>query len=118
MKKRILNRLLSLARDSPFDTKFNLVAAIVDGNTPLAIARNEMKTHPLQNKFKKNKYSDYLHAEIAAIKQAVKLIGHDLKGHDIYIVRIGKDGKPRLAKPCEGCQSAIEAFNLRKVFHT
>jgi len=67
----------------------------------------------------------YLHAEIDAIKNALRLIDQDqLSKCDLYIVRVKrKSSKDRafvygLAKPCPGCKRAIANFNLRNVFYT
>jgi tRNA(Arg) A34 adenosine deaminase TadA len=73
----------------------------------------------------KNQDSIYLHAEIDAIKNALRLITQDqLAKCDIYIVRIkhpdngSSSWVEGLAKPCSGCMRAITSFGLKKVFWT
>jgi len=73
----------------------------------------------------KNQDSIYLHAEIDAIKNALRLITQaQLAKCDIYIVRVkhpdngSDDWTEGLAKPCPGCRRAIESFGLKRVFWT
>jgi deoxycytidylate deaminase len=74
--------------------------------------------------FGKNQDSLFLHAEVDAIKNALRLISVDqLSKSELYVVRVkrveGKKGWFKgLAKPCEGCQRAIETFNLKAVHYT
>lgn len=96
-----------------------LAACVVKRNKIMSFGHNKNKTHPLQNKFNKHPQANYLHAEIDAIKNALKRYSvDDLIGSTIYVVRTKKDGSEGLAKPCKGCMQAIESFGIAKVIYT
>lgn len=76
---------------------------------------NQRKTHPLAIQYGKNEWSVYLHAEINAIRNALKR--HNLSvlsNSTLVVVRI-KAGKLAYSKPCIGCQRAINEFNIKRV---
>lgn len=79
----------------------------------LSVGKNSyFKSHTLQaHHAKKVGRPDaiYLHAEVHAITKCKDLS----KAHKIVVFRYGKEGRPLLAKPCEVCQSAISAANIR-----
>lgn len=83
-----------------------------------------MKSHPFQLQYSKNKDAIYLHAEIAAIKNAFRILDlKDFKYTSLYICRVkkfarGSDWMFGMAKPCAGCQKAIAEFDIRNVFYT
>ncbi len=96
-----------------------LAACVVKRNKIISFGHNKNKTHPLQNKFTKHPEAIYLHAEIDAIKNALKRVStEDLLGSTLYVVRTKKDGSEGLAKPCKGCMQAIESFGISKVVYT
>lgn len=84
-----------------------------------------MKSHPMAARFSKNEQAIFLHAEVAAIKNALREIEvTDLEKMEMYICRVKKP-KPfskrwvwGLAKPCIGCQRAIAEFGLKRVVYT
>lgn len=102
-----------------------LAAAIVRNNKIISIGMNSMKSHPLQAKYGKNQHAIFLHAEISAIKNALREIDvDDFHKCDIYIARIKKE-KPftkkyiwGLARPCAGCERAIAEFGIKRVVYT
>lgn len=100
-------------------------AAIVKRNEIISFGFNSMKTHPLMRKYGKNKESVYLHAEISAIKNALRTMSiQELNGSDLYICRVKKTAPYAkgyvwgLAKPCEGCARAIIDFGIKNVYYT
>lgn len=90
------------------------VAAII--RTPYGrefVGVNSRKTHPLQAKFGKNDKAICKHAEVDAIVTALRWIDtDDLRGSIIYVARAKADGSDGMAKPCEGCQKALIAFDF------
>lgn len=102
-----------------------LSAAIVHKGRIIAIGMNKMKSHPFQARFGKNKDAIFLHAEIAAIKNALRILdAKDLKNTSLYICRVKKEERDRqdwvdgLAKPCPGCLRAIAEFGIKQVVYT
>ena len=97
--------------------RFDLTAFAYDKRGRLlAVGRNSyIQTHPLQAKFAKKAgrpQAIYVHAELAALMKARQQV------HKLVVFRYNKDGSPGNAKPCEICQLAIEAFNVKYVEHT
>ena len=131
MNRRMNNRdrkyikiLMKIAEGLPLSACARVAACIVIKNELIAIGVNESKTHPLAKRFSKNAHAIYLHAEIAAIKNALRLIHvDDLKSATLYVARAkraSRDGPwvEGIAAPCEGCARAIMSFGIRKVVYT
>jgi tRNA(Arg) A34 adenosine deaminase TadA len=95
-------------------------AVIVIKNKIVGLGFNQMKTHPFQAKFSKNKDSVYIHAEIHAIKNALRSIDvDDLRYADLYVTRVMNGNSKRgMSKPCEGCVGAIVEFGIKRVYYT
>lgn len=124
VKKDILDTLAKVAAAND-GSNIRFAAAIVRGNKIVSVGFNHMKSHPLQAKYCKNEHAIFLHAEIAAIKNALKELSvEDLSKTDLYITRVKKPKSFSkkfvwgLARPCCGCQRAIEEFGIRGVVYT
>ena len=123
--ERRLNDLFNLARDHRAENLSSLAASIYIGNRLVSYGFNSRKTHPLQYKYSKNDNAICIHAEIDAIKNALRSVSvENLSSATMYIAR-AKSPAPRkpktlrgLAKPCDGCARAISAFNIRNVYWT
>jgi deoxycytidylate deaminase len=124
ISKNVINTLSKVAEANDEYPRARLAAAIVRNNKIVSIGINRMKSDPLQARFGKNKEAIYLHAEIHAIKNALREVSvDDLKDCVLYICRVKKpeSNKPyewALAKPCEGCSRAIVEFGIKKVIYT
>lgn len=121
MKREKATLNLAIGNDGTAGAK--VAAAIYYGNQLISVGYNSRKTHPLQKKYGKNGHAIHLHAEIDAIRRAVKVLP-SLDGCDIFIARVKRPSKlsknwiPGTAKPCIGCQRAIYAFGLRRIYYT
>jgi deoxycytidylate deaminase len=125
VKTDILYTLAKVAEANDSETNVKFAAAIVKGNKIISIGFNSMKSHPLQARFGKNEEAIYFHAEIHAIKNALREITIDeFEKTDLYIARVKKPTSYTdkyvwgLAKPCEGCKRAINEFGIRNVVYT
>lgn len=123
MNKRFKQTLTDLAiANIGIRNRIKLAAGVVYKNRLVAVGVNSYKSHPLMTKFGKNPEAIYLHAEVDAIKNALRVLSlQELEKSDILVVRVKKDGhdyKTCLAKPCDGCARAIQAFNLRNLYYT
>lgn len=99
--------------------KHQITALIYDKkNRLLSIGRNSyVKTHPLQARLARAEGEPskvFLHAEVAAI---VRLRTEAIP-HRIAVLRFGRDGTPRTARPCRICQRAIREAGIKVVEHT
>lgn len=113
-----LHDLLTVAHDmSDFD-KHKHAAAIYIGNKMISFGVNQLKSHPLQKKFGTNGDAIYLHAEVDAIRNALKRVNvYDLRNATLYVTK-SKQGVAGMSKPCVGCQRAIMHFGIKNVFWT
>ena len=125
MNKQIIDMLTEVAKanDVPFPAR--VAAAVVHRNKLISVGMNKDKSHPMQKRFQSNKEAIFLHAEIDAIKNAIKKVDDVdfLQKCVVYIVRVKKNGKKGdwiwgMAKPCAGCMRCIEAFLLKGVVYT
>lgn len=123
---KMFQELKLIAQDLTPVGQARIAAALVVKRDVLAYGTNKSKTHPMQKKYGRNIHSICLHAEIDCIRNA--LMRHKdpeiLKKATLYIVRAKKKKNNDkgyvfgLAKPCEGCQRAIEAFGIKRVIYS
>ena len=119
---KYLNVLAKIAADIPSPIRSNArhAACVVIQNDIVAFGVNEMKSHPFQAKFSKNKEAVYLHAETSAIKNALKYVSvDDLERATLYVARIKSCPNHLLhfglSRPCSGCVRCINTFGIRQV---
>lgn len=123
--ERIFDLLETLAVDVETVTRSKHACAIVYGNKILSVGTNRGITHPIQKKYASHETAIWVHAEIDAIAKATRRYGPELlQKSSLYVLRLRyENGHPRKqvrgqSKPCIGCQGAINAFRIKKVFYT
>ena len=123
--QRRLNDLFNLARDHHPTDLASVVASIYISNRLVSYGFNSRKTHPLQYKYSKNSKAICIHAEIDAIRNALRVVPESLLSSATMYIARAKSPAPRkpkslmgLAKPCSGCARAIAAFGIRNVYFT
>ncbi len=117
LKKCILNH--------EYDDNYRLAAAIIHGKRRF-IGYNKKKSHPLAARFQKHPEAIELHAELDAIREALRYLEvADLASSILYVGRLKFTGPNKqemvwgLALPCkEGCMKAIEAFDIPRVVYS
>ena len=124
VKTEILDTLAKFAEAND-GSNVRFAAALVRNNKIVSVGFNRMKSHPFQAKFAKNEMAIFLHAEVHAIKNALRDYPvEDLSKMDMYIVRVKKPSSYSecyvwgMAKPCSGCQRAIAEFGVKRVVYT
>lgn len=102
-----------------------LAACLVYKNEIIAIGYNKRKTHPIAKRFQKHVEAIYLHAEVDAIKNALRQYDEEtIAKATMYVLRVKRPDEDHrtfirgMAKPCCGCQHAIDQFNVKKVLYT
>lgn len=105
--------------------RFKLAAAVVYKKYVIATGVNSYKTHPIMNGEGYRKGQVFLHAEMDAIRNALKLIDiEQLAQCDLYVVRVKRPHNKSnewiygLAKPCPGCTKAIANFGIKNIFYS
>jgi len=119
---KIFNVLKEVAIATDKVAGAKIAAAVVYKNKIISVGVNSTKSSPLQKRYSRNRESIYLHAEIAAIKNALRHVEVDnLKNCYLFICRVKNSNNKMvfgLSKPCEGCTRAIVEFNFKKVYFT
>jgi tRNA(Arg) A34 adenosine deaminase TadA len=125
MNAKVIEMLTRLATENyGIRGKYRMAAGIVYKKQLVATGINSTKSHPMMLQYGRNNESIYLHAEIDAIKNALKLITQaQLTKCDMYVVRVKQNESLRktvlgMAKPCEGCARAIATFGLRNIYYS
>ena len=123
--EKISSILCTLAEDNKYPVRcYRLAAAILYKRNIVSIGLNSYKTDPFQSKYKKNPNAIFLHAEVSAIKNALKRIDvADLRWCELMVVRVKRNEKnttyiPAMAKPCIGCERCLAEFDIRNVLYT
>lgn len=123
---RITKMLTRLAIESSgYGQRVPMAAGIVYKRHLIATGVNQPKTHPLMLTEGYRKDQRYRHAEVDAIRNALRLItAEQLKRCELHIVRVkrphiaSKTWVHGLAKPCEGCANVIEIYGIKQVYWT
>lgn len=114
-----LNAAINHARDNPIIKLPQMAALIYRRNSYISCGWNSYKSHPMAAKYGRHADAIYLHAEVAAILDAIRRgREQELRGAIIYIARVLKNGQPALAKPCGGCMGAISELGIENVIWT
>ena len=93
-----------------------VVSLITYKNRVVSFGENSGKSSPMQAKFGKNCEAIYLHAEIDAIKGALREIEiSEFSKCTIYTCRSFSNNIMKKAKPCSGCLRAILHFGIKRV---
>jgi len=119
MKLRILKRAVETAHAlCPINwsnVNNSHIAFLVKKNKIIRIGWNRKRTHP---EISKHPYHDgYVgtHAELDVILKS----GLDnLENHSIIVLRIDRNGKLNNSKPCLGCRSVLNQFNVKNIFYS
>lgn len=102
--------------------RVRMSAGIIYKKHIISTGVNQYKTHPIMMGKGYREGQIFLHAEVDAIRNALKLINlEQLKSCELRIVRIKRPYKGSktwihgLAKPCPGCQRVIAGFGISNV---
>ena len=125
MKKKFWNILEKVAIAVEPASRQRMAAVLVHKNDVVAIGYNKMKTHPIAKRFQKHEEAIYLHAEIDCIKNALRVVDVDfLSKCTMYVLRLKRPENDHnkfvhgMAKPCCGCELAVDQFGIKKVYYT
>lgn len=120
--KKIINHLFILSRDKEKVANARCVAALCYRGNIISYGFNQYRTSWVQRRFKKNPEACFLHAEVDAIKNAMKIVDYQtIRKLTLYVVRarlINNQYQFGNAKPCCGCQACIDWFGISKVYYT
>jgi len=96
--------------------KFRHGAILVKGSSIRNVACNKHRHCRFGKRFRDHNDGDpTLHAELGAILGMDRSI---TQGATIYVVRINREGHPRMSKPCPMCESAMKHVGVKRVVYT
>lgn len=115
--QKLIDLGLELLKETERSGQEHLIAFALDksGKILSKSFNSYTKTHPEQAKYATragHPCKTFLHAEIGALVKAKSQV------NELVVIRIGRNGLPRNAKPCSVCQLAIEAHGVKKIVHT
>ena len=101
---------------------YKIGAVVVMNHRIISSASNSnSKTHPLQKKYNKYRFTDdgdhKQHAELAALVPLIR-DGVDLSNATIYVYRVHKNGTLAMSRPCPSCMQLIKDVGIKRVFYT
>ena len=96
--------------------KFRHGAVLVKGSSIRNVAYNKHRHCGFGKRFRdRNEGDATLHAELGAILGVDRSI---TQGSTIYVVRINREGHPRMSKPCPMCENAMKHVGVKRVVYT
>jgi hypothetical protein len=100
-------------------------AAAFDGNKMIAFAGNNpiklsAKAFRIGEIFDINTFQEYayLHAESHLISKLLDQYNAIDSNWKIVVLRINREGKILLSKPCENCQKILDALDLKNIYYS
>lgn len=125
----LTEKVIAFAKTVENDYTYKIAAAIIYKNKIIKLSHNEIKSHTFQKQYAKNEHAIYFHAETSVIHKARKILGDEkLKKATLIVARVSQirsKAQQKLmghniaeAKPCEGCESCIKDFGIKKVIYT
>jgi tRNA(Arg) A34 adenosine deaminase TadA len=106
--ERLIEQAMRVASTSQHK-KWQLGAVLTRGSTFLSSAPNKFRNPPWINPLHASR-----HAEMEAVRKSV----NGTRGATIYVARVDKYGRPRMARPCSRCMLGLYEAGIREVVYT
>lgn len=123
---KIINKALKLSYDNFVPNKHQRryhYAIAFSGKKPILICENNpikvnAKAYKMGQKFNINTYKQfpYIHAESHLVSKLLDRYNYIDQNWSIVVLRINRQGKVLLSKPCVNCQKILDAVGLNKVY--
>lgn len=120
MRIPVLNRLVdisyALLPESHGDDlcRARHFAYLLDKTRVIGIGWNKAKNHPWLRKFNYPSICNSIHAELNVLSRN----RNNCYGKDMVVLRINRNNKLDMSRPCIGCMSAIKIMGIRSVCYT
>jgi tRNA(Arg) A34 adenosine deaminase TadA len=113
-KEKYKQHCIELARKSSHNVHRH-GAILVRGPKIISTGTNHSTFNSLAARFHPVTEHASLHAEIACI---LGIDRSELERSDLYVLRLNRQEKIALSKPCPVCQRALEHVGIRRVFYS
>jgi len=91
-------------------------AVLIKGGSVINASFNKNNFCSFGKRFRNpNEGKATLHAELGCILNLDRVVTH---GTTVYVVRINRDGKHKMSKPCDMCEAALSHVGVKRVFYT
>jgi deoxycytidylate deaminase len=116
----VKRRAWRAARKAALQSKgnFRLGATLYSGNKVIKTGHNLQgggKSHPIVARWTDREGYKSLHAELHAL---MGVHPARVRGCDVYVFRIRRDGSQGCAKPCQNCQSELARRGINRIYYT
>ena len=118
MKQRVFEKAIKMARSlcpTNREIRTSHVAFLIKSNVIEKIGINKRRTHPEISKHPYHEGHVGIHAELDCI---LKVDKEDLKDYKMLVLRVDRKNKLNISKPCPGCLSLIDQFNVGEVWYS
>ena len=119
MNRKIIIRTVDIAMalcPLNLEHRCSHIAFLIRSGKIVHIGTNSCKSHPETLKYD---YKDHqkvgMHAELAVCMKSGK---DNLKDYTMIVLRVDRTGKLANSKPCCGCQSVIQQFDVGEVWYS
>ena len=119
MNVKTINRTIDIAKAMcplNLEHRCSHMAFLIRCGKIVHIGINSCKSHPETLKYD---YKDHqkvgIHAELAVCMKSSK---ENLKDYTMIVLRVDRTGKLANSKPCGGCQSVIQQFDVGEVWYS
>ena len=118
MKQQVIKKAVKLAYSlCPINREIRTshVAFLIKSNVIEKIGVNKRRTHPEISKHPYHEGHVGIHAELDCV---LKVDKEDLRDYKMLVLRVDRKNKLNMSKPCPGCLSLINQFNIAEVWYS
>ena len=126
MREKIIRKAIKISYDkfkpNPYQRRYHYAFAF-DGKKIVGFAKNNpikvnAKAYRMGQKFNIQTYLDFpfSHAESHLISQLLDTYNSIRSDWSLVVLRINRQGKILLSKPCQNCQKIIDSVGFQKVY--
>ena len=116
--RKILGKAIKIAHSfcpTSRDLPTSHFAFLIKSKIIEKIGINKKRTHPETSKHPYHEGYVGIHAELDCLLKTSK---EDLRNYKMLVLRIDRNGKLNISKPCRGCQSLLSQFNLKEIWYS
>lgn len=118
VKQRVLDKANQIARSlcpTNREVRTSHIAFLIKSSIIQKIGTNKKRTHPATKSHPYHEGIVGIHAELDCL---LKMDKEDLSDYSMLVIRVDNNGKLNMSKPCKGCQSLLQQFNVKEVWYS
>lgn len=91
------------------------VSFLIKSGKIVHIGWNKKRTHPFNLQHPYHEGFVGLHSELDVCLKSGK---DDLSGYEIVVIRVNRNDKLTMSKPCNGCASVLKQFGIKDIWYS